>query len=222
MLTQFGLEKQLKEWQISAETMRNLKSLTREYHNLKQLAVQIKNQLHAKEHSYKPLNSNIKRLQQQLALFEKQQNQIVEEIHKLIEKDQELKNRIDRIDKIEGVGFMTIVTILAETNCFALIENQKQLASYAGYDIVHNQSGFKTGKTSISKKGNKYLRQSVYMPALTACRYNQKFKELYVRLVIKKNNKKIALVAVARKLLLLIYTIWKNNVDYIPNYQHSL
>lgn len=60
------------------------------------------------------------------------------------------------------------------------------------------------------------------MPALVACRYNQKFKELYIRLVMRKNNKKIALVAVARKLLLLIYTIWKKNVDYMPNYQHSL
>lgn len=45
------------------------------------------------------------------------------------------------------------------------------------------------------------------MPALTACRYNKNLKELYIRLVIKKNNKKIAIVAVARKLLLLIYTI---------------
>ena len=57
------------------------------------------------------------------------------------------------------------------------------------------------------------------MPALTACRYNQKLKELYIRLTIKKNNKKIALIAIARKLLLLIYTIWKKNTDYIPNYQ---
>lgn len=93
------------------EIMRNLKSLTREYYNLKQLAVQIKNQIHAKEHSYKPLKSGLKRLQQQLVLLEKQQDQIMDEIHELIEKDQDLKDRIDKIDKIEGVGFMTIVTI---------------------------------------------------------------------------------------------------------------
>jgi hypothetical protein len=43
-------------------------------------------------------------------------------------------------------------------------------------------------------------------------------KELYVRLVSKGKNKKQALIAVARKLLLLIYTIWKNNTEYIPNY----
>jgi len=46
----------------TTKTMAN----TREYHNLKQLAVQIKNQIHAKEHSYRPLNSGIKRLHQQM------------------------------------------------------------------------------------------------------------------------------------------------------------
>ena len=44
-------------------------------------------------------------------------------------------------------------------------------------------------------------------------------KELFKRLVAKGKNKKLALIAVARKLLLLIYTLWKNNSEYIPNYQ---
>lgn len=107
------------------EIMRNLKSLTREYYHLKQLAAQIKNRVHAKNYSYKPSNSGLKRLRQQLALLKKQQEQVEDEIHKLIDTDQELKSRIDKIDNIKGVGFMTVVTIIAETNCFALIENQK-------------------------------------------------------------------------------------------------
>jgi transposase len=220
-LTQFGLEKQLKAWHNSPEMMRKLKALCREYHNLKELAVQVSNQMHAKQHSYNPLKSSLQRIKQQLNLLNKQQKQIVEEIKKLIDTDPELKDRIEKIDKIKGIGLITIITVLAETNGFALVESQKQLASYAGLDVVQNQSGLKTGKTSISKKGNRHLRKSVYMPALAAIRCNQKFKELYIRLVIKKNNKKIALIAVARKLLLLIYTIWKKNEEYIPNYKNA-
>ena len=56
------------------------------------------------------------------------------------------------------------------------------------------------------------------MPALSAVRHNHKMKELYKRLTDKGKNKKLALIAVARKLLLLIYTLWKNNNEYIPNY----
>jgi hypothetical protein len=57
------------------------------------------------------------------------------------------------------------------------------------------------------------------MPALSAIQHNQKMKELYKRLVQKGKNKKLALIAVARKLLLLIYTLWKNDSVYIPNYK---
>jgi hypothetical protein len=56
------------------------------------------------------------------------------------------------------------------------------------------------------------------MPALSACKYNPRLKQTYIRLVIKKNIKKVALIAVARKLLILIYTIFKKNVEYVPNY----
>jgi transposase len=58
------------------------------------------------------------------------------------------------------------------------------------------------------------------MPALSACRANPQMKQLYQRLVSKGKNKKLAVIAVARKLLLLIYTLWKSNSVYIPNY-HS-
>jgi len=217
-LTQFALERQLKAWSITPEIMRSLKQLSREYHSIKMMATQVKNQLHAKEHSYKPLKQTIKRLKEQLRLFEKQLKTIEYQLHKLVDQDPDLKDRIDKIDKVEGLGFITIVTIVAETNGFALIENQKQLTSYSGLDVVHHQSGLKKGKTSISKKGNKFIREALFFPAMVAARFNPKLRELYSRLLIKKNIKKVALIAVARKLLLLIYTLWKKNVDYIPNY----
>lgn len=217
-LTIFALEKPLTAWNVAPELMRQLKSLTREHLTLKEMATQVKNQMHAKKNSYMPLKQTIRRLQQQLNLYHKQLKAIEKQIHELVDTDKDLKDRIDKIDKIEGLGFMTIVIIIAETNGFALIENQRQLTSYSGLDVVHNSSGLKKGKTSISKKGNKFIRRALFMPAMVAIRYNQKLKELFIRLVAKKNIKKVALIAVARKLLVLIYTIWKNNIDYIPNY----
>ena len=218
MITQFALERQMQLWQLPSPVMKALKSLTREHQSIKSMVTQIKNQLHAKEYSYQPLKQSIQRSQRTLAVFQKQLKEIEQQIKELVEKDSDLNDRINKIDKIEGVGFMTAVSIITETNGFALFENTKQLASYAGLDVVYNESGLKRHKTSISKKGNRYLRQAVYMPALSACKHNPKLKQLYIRLVIKKNVKKVAIIAVARKLLILIYTIYKKNVDYIPNY----
>jgi len=218
MITQFGLERQMHLWSVPSPLMKAIKALTREYQSKKDIAAQIKNQLHAEKHSHKPLKESLKRNQASLAFFEKQLTEIEKQIKDIVKQDDDLNDRINKVDKIEGVGFMTIVSIISETNGFALIENAKQLASYAGLDVVYNESGLKKHKTTISKKGNKRLRKAVYMPALSACRHNPKLKELYIRLIAKKGTKKVALIAVARKLLLLIYTIFTKNVDYISNY----
>ena len=218
-ITLFGLEKSLKKWQLPDKLFKKLKELTREYSNIKSQSTQAKNRVHAKEHSHKPTAETLKRIKEQLKLYNKQLKEIQSQIEELVEQDVELYNKISNIQKIEGVGLMTIVTIIAETNGFELVESAKQLTSYAGIDIVHNQSGYSVRKTRISKKGNGYLRRALYMPALSAAKYNEKLKQIYIRLVIKKNIKKIAVIALMRKLLLLIYTLWKKNVEYIPNYK---
>ena len=220
-LAQFGLEKTLKKWLIPNKLLKTLKLLSREYQTIKSLTVQVQNRMHAKEHSFEPSKETFKRLKQQLCLYKKQLKEINKQIEEFVKQDTELYEKIDKLQKIEGVGLMTIVSVISETNGFAMIENAKQLTSYAGIDVVHNQSGYSVRKTRISKKGNSFLRQSLYMPALCAVKYNHKLKQFYTRLVIKKNVKKLALIAVMRKLLLLIYTLWKNDIEYIPNYQKA-
>ena len=219
MLTQFGLERQMQLWSVPSPLMKAIKTLTREYQSKKDLAAKIKNQMHAEEYSHKPLKESLKRNRAILFFIEKQLMEIELQIKELVIQDDDLNDRINKVDKIEGVGFMTIVSIISETNGFALIENAKQLASYAGLDVVYNESGIKRHKTTISKKGNKHLRKAIYMPAISACKYNPKLKALYSRIVSKRGIKKIALIAVARKLLLLIYTIFTKNVEYIPDYK---
>lgn len=215
MLTQYGLEKELECWKIPSEMMKNLKILVREYHHLKSINADNKNRLHAHNHSYNPLPDVTNILNQQIEFFHNQIKSLEKKILKIVKKDKDFSEKIDRIDKIEGVGPMTIISILAETDCFALVENRKQLASYAGLDVTFRDSGLKKGKTSISKKGNKHLRNAVFMPALSAIKWNPKLKALYARLMAKGKLHKVAHVAVARKLLLLIYTIWKKNVEYV-------
>ncbi len=217
-LTLFGLEKQLQLWQVPSPLMKALKALTREHISIKQMIVQMKNQLHAKNYSYKPLKESLKRREASIVNFKKQIKDIEDQIRQLVDQDPALKDKIKKIENIKGLCFMSIVSIIAETDGFALIKNGKQLASYAGLDVVHNESGLKKNKTSISKKGNKYLRCAVYMPALSACKWNPGMKKIFIRLVARKGIKKVAIIAVARKMLLLIYTIYRKNVDYIVDY----
>ena len=221
-ICQFGLERPLNAWQPPSPQMRSLKALTREYQTVQHMATQVKNQLHAKGHSYKPSQETLTRLRAQLRLFQKQLKSIEQQIRSLVESDDDLNNRISNITRAKGIGFMTVVSTVAETNGFALITSTKQISSYAGLDVVIKQSGKRQGKPAISKKGNKHLRCAVFMPALAACRCNPPLRAFYLRLVRTKANKMVAVLAVARKILCLIYTLWKKNVPYDPNYRNPL
>ena len=82
-------------------------------------------------------------------------------------------------------------------------------------------AGTVKGKTRISKKGNARIRSALYMPALSMIREkNQPLFSLYLR-VVKRNPKikKKAIVAVQRKLLILIFVLWKKNQPFDPKYQ---
>lgn len=219
VITRFGLERQLSLWTPPSETLKVLRDLCREHHCLKTNITQIKNQLHALKSSFKPHKESFKRKTQLLIFLERQVSLINKELRALVKTEPDLAQRLKNIKTAKGLGDITILTVLTETRCFELVSNQKQLASYAGLDIVFHDSGMKKGKTSISKKGNTFIRKALFMPALSACRANPQMKVFYQRLVSKGKNKKLAVIAVARKLLLLIYTLWKSNSVFIPNYK---
>jgi transposase len=208
-------------WTTPSETLKTLRDLCREYHCLKTNCSQIKNQLHALKSSFKPHRESFKRKTLLLKFLERQVALIKKELHSLVKTEPDLAQRLKNIKTAKGLGDMTILTVLSETRCFELVTNQKQLTSYAGFDIVFNDSGLKKGKTAISKKGNTFIRKALFMPALSACRANPRLKDFYQRLVAKGKNKKLAIIAVARKLLLLIYTLWKSNSVYIPDYKSA-
>ena len=218
-IAQFGLERMLQPWQPPSIQVRTLKALVREYDAATEQLTKIKNQLHAKDHSYQPARQTLARLHAQHRLFETQLKAIEDEIHALVEDDDNLHARIGNITSAQGVGFMTAVRVIGETNGFALITNAKQLTSYAGFDVRIKQSGLRSGKPAISHRGNSNLRRAMFMPALAATRCNPTLRRFYLRLVRTKANKMVAPVAVARKLLCLIYALWRDNVPYQRNYR---
>jgi len=134
-----------------------------------------------------------------------------------------LKEKIDILSSIKGAGELTAATIIGETNGFALFENYKQLVSYAGYDVIENQSGDHVGKTKISKKGNSHIRRILHMAALNVVTYKVKpFVDLYERVYQRTNVKMKGYVAVQRKLLVILFALCKKNQKFDPQHQSSL
>ncbi|MDX1910580.1 MAG: IS110 family transposase [Saprospiraceae bacterium] len=219
-LAQLGLERKMKLWKGCSGTILTIKRLCREREATQEHIVAANNQLHAHKYEHQPEKKTLQRSAAHIKFLGKQIAEIDRQIQQVLQQDAELKAKVDNVCTIKGVGWLTAVTIIGETNGFDLIENKAQLVSYAGYDVVERQSGSSIkGKTRISKKGNSHIRRALHYPALSAARHEPLLNDLYQR-VTERNPKvkMIGLVAVQRKLLVLIYTLFKNNVPFDPNY----
>lgn len=214
----FGLERKLENWKRPKKIYKTLQQLTRERDQIVLERVMIKNQIHAEEAEAEPNDRSLNRLNARLRFMNQQEKEIKADINKCLKKEHSVQEIVDRICTIPGVGILTAVTILGETNGFELIRSKKQLTSYAGLDVKEKQSGTSIkGKPRISKKGNRHLRKAMHLPALAAIRHDELYKDLFTRLVSRHGIKMKAAVAVQRKLLELTYILFKNETIYDPN-----
>lgn len=215
-ITRFGLERKLDSWAKPASIFKALRQLTRERDQIVSMRTMAKNHLHAEMAESEPNTSSIQRTRIQIDLLNEQDKQIREEIKKLA-RDEKVKRSIEVMSSIPGIGILTAVTVLAETNGFELVRNKKQLSSYAGLDVREKLSGVSVkGRPKISKRGNRYLRKSLHMPVLATIRIDDNTTAFYDRLVSRHGIKMKAVVAAQRKVLELMYTLFKKNEMYDP------
>jgi len=150
--------------------------------------------------------------------IEKQTAKIKKAIKEMVKKDEDLKQQVDLLISINGIGEKTAWSILAYLGDISLFGNARQVTSYAGLNPRVEQSGTSIDKSSLSKMGNKRLRKALYMPALVAVRHNPLMKKFYEKLLQKGKTKKVALCAVMRKLLVLSYGVLKSGQIFDPCY----
>ena len=155
-----------------------------------------------------------------LLFIDKQTAQIKTTLATIVKKNKQLKSHVKLLSSIDGIGDKTAWSILAYIGDISLFENAKQISSYAGLNPRIEQSGSSIHRSSVSKMGCARLRKSLYMPALVAVRFNTLMKTFYEKLLAKGKAKKVALVAVMRKLLVIAYGVLKSGKPFDVNYQH--
>lgn len=220
ILSRFGIERAHRLWEPPKPILLQLRNLTRYYVQLLEQKTALSNIKHSKEASHEVQKFILQSNQKLIKQIDKQIQEIKAEIEKLLNSDRELNQKVQQVMTIKGIGLITVATIIAETLGFEHFHRAKQVVSYAGYDVVQRESGTSVkGKTRISKKGNRYIRNALYFPAMVATRFNPDIKADYMRIIARKPSKMIGQVAIQRKLLVLIYTLWKTNTVFIPDYK---
>ncbi|MDR0753796.1 MAG: transposase, partial [Prevotellaceae bacterium] len=101
-------------------------------------------------------------------------------------------------------------------------DSAKQISSYFGLCPRIYESGTSVkGKARICKMGMAMVRKMFYLCALSAKKHNRACRELYDRLVLQGKSKKLALIAVANKLLKQAFSIIMNKSVYVDNFFHQ-
>lgn len=216
-LSQMGAERNLAPWKGIDPFWRELRSMTRTRSELLDQRTQLRNQLHALSHSGQAAHTVEEALKECIQALSKQINKLTGLISKHLKSRKDLKQPIACLRSIHGIGDLTIACILAETNGFSEFYSISQLISFSGYDVVIKQSGKWTGQEKISKKGSKYIRKAMYMPASTVVRCEKgPVYHMYKRLLAVHNIEMKAHVAVQKKLLTYMYVLWNKQEPFDP------
>lgn len=140
-------------------------------------------------------------------LLDKQLEELELEIRELA-KSPETRERLERLQQVQGVGEVTAWTVWAEMPELGRLETG-QAAGLAGLAPHPHDSGRQKGRRFI-QQGRPQVRRVLYMAALTATRYNPVLSAFYKRLCARGKPKKLALIAVARRLIELLNLMLKN------------
>ena len=151
----------------------------------------------------------IRHLIDQIELINKQ----IKEIDKKIEEFSKQVN--SPILSTPGISHFSGTSILAEIGDINNFSNHRQLIKYAGVaPLTYESSKFKAQHTSITKKGSKYLRKTLYQIILPVINNNETFKKYYDLKISQGKSHRCACGHCVRKLLRIIFHLLKTGQSF--------
>ncbi|KXB01687.1 hypothetical protein AKJ41_00585 [candidate division MSBL1 archaeon SCGC-AAA259O05] len=135
------------------------------------------------------------------------------EIKKEARKDEDTK----LVMSIPGIGFIWGLTITTEIGDVGRFPDPKKLCSYAGLVPSTEQSGSKEVHGSIAKEGNKYLRWAMVECSWSHLQHGEDTHLIrFFKRLARKKPDQVAIVAMARKMLTVIYWMLKRGEEFRP------
>lgn len=213
VLREYCQRMEFRPWCPPARERLQLRSLARRMRALTEMMAQEKNRLHAAQ-AAQELACICRDIEVSIRHFERRLKELGKNVAALINRHPQLQVPITRLVSVKGIGLASAVRIYAELSVLPQDMTPRQWVAHAGLDPRHFESGTFTGKTRISKAGNKHLRSALFMPALVALRHEPNVRGFYDMLVDRGKAKMQAIVAVMRKLLHAIHGMLRHNANF--------
>jgi transposase len=215
LIAEYATRERPPAWPPPPQPVRELQALVRRRDDLRALAAGEKGRLAAPGLS-RAARQSIRRT---AAFPEREADRLQRQADELIAASAALRAGRELRESIPGVGAVTAQAILAELPDPARFASAQQAAAYAG--LAPRQYGSGTSvrrRTRLSKAGNARLRKALYLPTLTAIRFNPRLQALFERLVAAGKARMAAVGACMRKLLMIAYGVLKNRAPFDPSW----
>ncbi|WP_162056528.1 IS110 family RNA-guided transposase [Pontibacter pamirensis] len=206
MIARYGQAEQPAPWEPEAAHVVELKQLQTVAEGLQKTLHQHERQLEALQQAPHVSRQARQSLERMVRQAEKEKQQVEERMELLIrEHHQQL---YEQVSSIPGLGKKSTLLLILVTGGFTRFAHYKQLVSYLGLSPRIYESGSSVrGRSRICKMGMSRARAVLYVCSWSAIRCNKACKELYERLVTKGKAKRLALIAVANKLIKQAFAI---------------
>lgn len=149
-----------------------------------------------------------------LKALDKELTRLDKAITALVESDDDWRDKVKMLQEVPGVGVVTSVSLVAEIPELGHL-NRQEIAALVGVAPFNDDSGPHRGKRFIAG-GRSYIRSVLYMAALAASRHNPNVRQFAERLKAAGKPAKVWLTACARKLLIILNTMLRNNTPWDP------
>jgi len=217
MIYKYASKNHPDHWKPQAEYIRACKDLN----GVLNLLLKQRTALLNKQHSLQSKACKEKVALRSIKYCLKQLNLQIERIESQMEQYIELyePGLYSRLKTIPGIGTKTAIFLIVITDGFRCFESSKQVSSYLGLSpsIMTSGSSIK-GQSRITKSGNGHIRNLLFLSSFTACKYNPACKSLFDRITQKGKSKKLALIAVANKLIKQAFALAKSETCFNPDY----
>lgn len=214
-LADFSRRMDFRPWEPPSEAAIKARMITRRVYSLTKARTKEKERLHAAEVSSITPKMVIDSINESIEFIDRQICELTDAARKLLEADDELRRKLELLETVKGIAEKSSVMILSELAALPDGLSPRQWVAQAGLDPVEETSGKSVYvKRGISKRGNKYLREALFMPAMVAAKYQPGVMNFKQRLVKGGKPKKLANVAVMRKLLHSIWGMFEHNQQF--------
>jgi transposase len=213
-LARYGAERQPSPFEPPTPEMEQLRDLVRYRQSLLEALTEEKNRAAEGAAAITVKRIRTRRIQQ----LERDIERIEKETRKALPKLPAVQADMEQLDSIYGVGWVTAVTVITELGDLRRFRRARQLTAFAGLAPTSHDSGTSVHRKShTSKNGSTHVRRVLYLAAITAIRGDNDFAELYHRMVAAGKKPLVAIVAVMRKLLLVMRAILISGKPYNPH-----